>query len=80
MMVSSFYYYYYLLLFLFYKVSENDHPNLLHPPHILEVQSRVTCDVLSFLGVNHAACAAHCLYLRYRGGYCNERRVCVCRS
>nr|XP_973575.3 PREDICTED: tenecin-1 [Tribolium castaneum] len=49
---------------------------------------RFTCDVLSaeggFRGVsiklNHAACAAHCLYLKKRGGYCNDKAVCVCRK
>nr|WAB21908.1 defensin [Sphaeridium marginatum] len=42
---------------------------------------RVTCDLLSFKGfkLNHSACAAHCLALGKRGGYCNNKKVCVCR-
>ncbi|XP_044751030.1 defensin, isoforms B and C-like [Coccinella septempunctata] len=44
---------------------------------------RFTCDALSFeagsVKVNHAACAIHCASLHYRGGYCNDKAVCVCR-
>ncbi|XP_054736941.1 phormicin-like [Anastrepha obliqua] len=41
---------------------------------------RATCDLLSGFGVNHSACAAHCLLRGNRGGYCNGRGVCVCRN
>ena len=42
-------------------------------------QSRVTCDLFSMFGVADTACAAHCLGMGYRGGYCNSMKVCVCR-
>ncbi|TMW45881.1 hypothetical protein DOY81_009036 [Sarcophaga bullata] len=41
---------------------------------------RATCDLLSAAGVSHSACAAHCILLGKRGGYCNSRAVCVCRN
>ncbi|XP_055624994.1 defensin-C-like [Toxorhynchites rutilus septentrionalis] len=41
---------------------------------------RATCDLLSFLKVNDAACAAHCIVKKYKGGYCNDKKVCVCRK
>ncbi|XP_073847347.1 phormicin-like [Musca autumnalis] len=41
---------------------------------------RATCDLLSGTGVNHSACAAHCLLRGNRGGYCNGKGVCVCRN
>lgn len=41
---------------------------------------RATCDLLSGTGVNHSACAAHCLLRGNRGGYCNDKAVCVCRN
>ncbi|KAK9882853.1 hypothetical protein WA026_023550 [Henosepilachna vigintioctopunctata] len=45
---------------------------------------RFTCDVLSAqaagFSVGHAACAGHCLALRYKGGYCDSKAVCVCVS
>lgn len=44
---------------------------------------RFTCDVLSVeargVALNHSACAAHCLVRGKSGGYCNDKRVCVCR-
>jgi hypothetical protein len=44
---------------------------------------RVTCDILSVeakgVKLNDAACAAHCLFRGRSGGYCNGKRVCVCR-
>ncbi|XP_018799477.1 PREDICTED: sapecin-like [Bactrocera latifrons] len=46
----------------------------------LSRQKRATCDLLSGTGVNHSACAAHCLLRGNRGGYCNSRAVCVCRK
>nr|P10891.2 RecName: Full=Phormicin; AltName: Full=Insect defensin A/B; Flags: Precursor [Protophormia terraenovae]CAA39152.1 defensin A [Protophormia terraenovae] len=41
---------------------------------------RATCDLLSGTGINHSACAAHCLLRGNRGGYCNGKGVCVCRN
>lgn len=46
-------------------------------------EPRITCDLLSGLGWNHALCAAHCLAIwggGYTGGYCNSQGVCVCRK
>nr|AAK35160.1 defensin 1 precursor [Acalolepta luxuriosa] len=44
---------------------------------------RFTCDVLSVeakgVKLNHAACGIHCLFRRRTGGYCNKKRVCICR-
>ncbi|XP_037938234.1 defensin-like [Teleopsis dalmanni] len=44
-------------------------------------QKRATCDLLSIakLGINHAACAANCIRLGYKGGWCNDKAVCNCR-
>nr|AAB35031.1 defensin isoform C [Aedes aegypti=mosquitoes, Liverpool, Peptide, 40 aa] [Aedes aegypti]AAB35392.1 defensin A=4.5 kda antibiotic peptide [Aedes aegypti=yellow fever mosquitoes, Peptide, 40 aa] [Aedes aegypti]prf//2121486A defensin A [Aedes aegypti] len=39
-----------------------------------------TCDLLSGFGVGDSACAAHCIARRNRGGYCNAKKVCVCRN
>ncbi|CAL1689059.1 unnamed protein product [Lasius platythorax] len=41
---------------------------------------RFTCDLLSGAGVDHSACAAHCLLRGKTGGRCNNDRVCVCRE
>ncbi|KFB38580.1 DEF1 protein [Anopheles sinensis] len=41
---------------------------------------RATCDLASGFGVGSSLCAAHCIAKRYRGGYCNRKRVCVCRK
>lgn len=41
---------------------------------------RATCDLLSAANVGHIACAAHCLLLGHRGGYCNGKAICVCRD
>ncbi|KAL9702472.1 hypothetical protein quinque_005990 [Culex quinquefasciatus] len=43
-------------------------------------QRRATCDLLSGFGVNDSACAAHCILRGNRGGYCNGKKVCVCRN
>uniref|UniRef100_A0A1Q3G5B9 Putative defensin-c n=1 Tax=Culex tarsalis TaxID=7177 RepID=A0A1Q3G5B9_CULTA len=43
-------------------------------------QRRATCDLLSGFGVNDSACAAHCVLRGNRGGYCNAKKVCVCRN
>uniref|UniRef100_T1I7B0 INVERT_DEFENSINS domain-containing protein n=3 Tax=Arthropoda TaxID=6656 RepID=T1I7B0_RHOPR len=44
---------------------------------------RATCDLLSFQSQwftpNHAACAAHCLFLGYKGGNC-QGTICHCRN
>lgn len=42
-------------------------------------QKRATCDLLSYFNVNHSACAAHCVAIGRKGGYCNGKAVCVCR-
>ncbi|EDW59986.1 defensin [Drosophila virilis] len=42
-------------------------------------QKRATCDLLSFWNVKNTACVAHCLARRYKGGYCNNKAICVCR-
>ncbi|XP_035671574.1 defensin, isoforms B and C-like isoform X1 [Branchiostoma floridae] len=46
-------------------------------------QPRITCDLLSFsfggASFGDSACSAHCLFLGYRGGYCNNQNVCTCR-
>ncbi|XP_073847349.1 uncharacterized protein [Musca autumnalis] len=39
----------------------------------------ISCDLLSYWNVGDTACAAHCLWLGRRGGYCNSQKVCVCR-
>lgn len=41
---------------------------------------RATCDLASGFGVGSSLCAAHCIARRYRGGYCNNQAVCVCRN
>lgn len=45
---------------------------------------RATCDLLSFeiagVKVNDAACAAHCLALKKKGGHCTDNGVCYCRK
>ncbi|XP_055594652.1 defensin-A-like [Uranotaenia lowii] len=41
---------------------------------------RATCDLLSAFGVNDSACAAHCVLRGNKGGYCNSKKVCVCRN
>uniref|UniRef100_A0A2M4AZA4 Putative defensin n=1 Tax=Anopheles triannulatus TaxID=58253 RepID=A0A2M4AZA4_9DIPT len=41
---------------------------------------RATCDLASGFGVGSSLCAAHCIARRYRGGYCNNKAVCVCRN
>jgi len=47
-------------------------------------QLRITCDVFSFqlagFSTGDSFCAARCLYLGYRGGYCNSQKVCTCRN
>jgi Arthropod defensin len=43
-------------------------------------QPRITCDLLSFLSLGDTACAAHCLVLGYKGGFCDSNKVCNCRN
>ncbi|KAH8357357.1 defensin [Drosophila serrata] len=43
-------------------------------------QKRATCDLLSKWNWNHTACAAHCVARGNKGGYCNDKAVCVCRN
>ncbi|XP_068084238.1 sapecin-C [Anabrus simplex] len=42
-------------------------------------QRRATCDLLSGLGVADSACAARCILMGKRGGYC-EKGTCHCRN
>lgn len=53
-------------------ITENDH-------HEHYRQKRATCNLLSWFGVNHSACAAHCIAKRFKGGRCGNRAVCKCR-
>ncbi|XP_017066640.1 defensin [Drosophila eugracilis] len=43
-------------------------------------QKRATCDLLSKWNWNHTACAGHCIAKGFKGGYCNDKAVCVCRN
>jgi len=38
-------------------------------------QSRILCDVLG----SDALCAIRCINMGHRGGYCNNKKVCICR-
>ncbi|XP_019527113.3 defensin-C-like [Aedes albopictus] len=64
-----------------YEQEQPDQPERRIPVELLR-RKRISCDLLSGLGWNHSICAGHCLAIswRYRGGYCNDRGVCVCRS
>jgi hypothetical protein len=42
----------------------------------LTPEIRITCDLLQ----SEPLCAAHCLLRGFRGGWCDSRRVCRCRS
>uniref|UniRef100_A0A182IZF8 Invertebrate defensins family profile domain-containing protein n=1 Tax=Anopheles atroparvus TaxID=41427 RepID=A0A182IZF8_ANOAO len=41
---------------------------------------RATCDLTSGTSAGSSICAAHCLVKGFRGGYCNDKLVCVCRN
>ncbi|XP_053958038.1 defensin-like [Anastrepha ludens] len=41
---------------------------------------RATCDLMDASGWSKTLCAAHCIMLGHRGGYCNGRSICVCRD
>lgn len=43
-------------------------------------ERRVTCDLMSGLGVGHSICAAHCLAKGYKGGSCTSNGICECRK
>ncbi|XP_017485410.1 PREDICTED: defensin-A-like [Rhagoletis zephyria] len=48
-----------------------------------KLQSRsqlATCDLMDATGWSKTLCAAHCILLGHRGGYCNGRSICVCRD
>lgn len=49
-------------------------------PASLIRSKRATCDLLSGFGVDHSACAAHCILRGKKGGYCSSTRVCNCRN
>lgn len=40
---------------------------------------RATCDLLSGFGFADSACAAHCIGRGFKGGWCDNRKVCRCR-
>lgn len=61
------------------ELEMNDGMDVNQLPETPIVQPRITCDVLSATGVNHAACALHCLLKGHSGGYCNNKKVCICR-
>ncbi|XP_016973683.1 defensin [Drosophila rhopaloa] len=64
-------------------VPEEDHIPAEHPLVEQEAhsrQKRATCDLLSKWNWNHTACAAHCLTKGFKGGYCSDKAVCVCRN
>ncbi|KAJ3572871.1 hypothetical protein NP233_g2812 [Leucocoprinus birnbaumii] len=42
--------------------------------------TEVTCDLLSWSPFAGAACAAHCIRLGHRGGWCDNHNVCRCRD
>ncbi|CAG9809810.1 unnamed protein product [Chironomus riparius] len=37
---------------------------------------RITCDVFG----SNTLCALHCIQLTYKGGYCNDKKICICRN
>ncbi|XP_026327948.1 defensin-A-like [Hyposmocoma kahamanoa] len=42
---------------------------------------RITCDLLSgVVGGPHTLCATHCILKGFRGGYCSDKGVCICRN
>ncbi|XP_037938236.1 lucifensin-like [Teleopsis dalmanni] len=43
-------------------------------------QKRATCDLLAPTGYKETLCAAHCIVLGYRGGWCDSKAVCNCRK
>lgn len=63
--------------------SGNSVPDAVEPEEIHHGsrQKRATCDLASFFNVNDSLCAAHCIAKNrgFRGGYCNPKKVCVCR-
>lgn len=40
-----------------------------------EIEPRITCDIAG----SDRYCAVHCIAKGFRGGYCNAKKVCVCR-
>ncbi|XP_018577155.1 defensin, isoforms B and C [Anoplophora glabripennis] len=60
-----------------------DFEDLVEQEHAHFRVKRFTCDVLSVeakgVKLNHAACGVHCLFRGRTGGYCNGKRVCICR-
>ncbi|KAF7277748.1 hypothetical protein GWI33_009171 [Rhynchophorus ferrugineus] len=45
---------------------------------------RATCQLGKFrifgMKYNDSLCAAHCLVIGKKGGYCNRRNTCICRK
>ncbi|KAF5364142.1 hypothetical protein D9756_000148 [Leucocoprinus leucothites] len=42
--------------------------------------TQATCDLLSWSPFSGAACAAHCIGLGHKGGWCDDHKVCNCRD
>lgn len=40
---------------------------------------RATCDLISGTKIENVACAAHCIAMGHKGGYCNSNLICICR-
>ncbi|CAG9809815.1 unnamed protein product [Chironomus riparius] len=38
--------------------------------------ARVTCDIF----MSNPLCAIHCIAKGYKGGYCNNKLICICRN
>ncbi|XP_055680861.1 U-Asilidin(12)-Dg3b-like [Lutzomyia longipalpis] len=62
------------------EVSGNSN-QVLEPEEIpeLSIEPRVTCDLLGPTGWGDALCAAHCIALGHKGGWCDSHKVCNCR-
>lgn len=61
-----------------FQRDESDLPEV--PPIFHLRKKRATCDLLSWFNFNHAACAAHCIVLGNKGGFCDDKAVCNCRK
>lgn len=40
------------------------------------IQPFISCDLIG----SGAFCAVRCIAMGYKGGYCNDQKVCVCRN
>ncbi|XP_075166270.1 defensin-2-like [Haematobia irritans] len=39
-----------------------------------------TCDLFSMWNIGHSACAAQCIIQGKKGGFCNDKAVCICKD